>query len=138
MQMNTNEFGQYLTELREKAGYDSQAALGKASGVWNSTIARIEDGSTKSPDPITLTKLAPYLKVSVNELMIAAGYLEPTANSGQEIPKPREIPDELLPKMTKIIKKSLGSLTPAEKEFVLEQTKLTIEAIMKLKKEKSE
>ncbi|KUK51877.1 MAG: Transcriptional regulator, XRE family [Desulfotomaculum sp. 46_296] len=73
--MNPKEFGLYLARLREKAGFESQAALAKASGVWNSTIARIEAGQTKKPDPDTLAKLAPYLNVTAEQLMRAAGYL---------------------------------------------------------------
>ena len=73
--MNQKEFGLYISQLREKAGYDSQAALAKESGVWNSTIARIESGQTKNPDPNTLAKLAPFLKTSYSDLMVAAGYL---------------------------------------------------------------
>jgi transcriptional regulator with XRE-family HTH domain len=146
--MNPKEFGQYMAQLREKAGYDSQAALGKASGVWNSTIARIEVGTTKNPDPVTLTKLAPFLKKTVNELMIAAGYLDPTSepsvaentttkdNISLDLPKPGEIPDELIPKITELIKQNLGSLTTAEKEYLYDVTKLTIEAIVKRNKEK--
>jgi transcriptional regulator with XRE-family HTH domain len=149
MFMNPNEFGQYMKEIREKAGYDSQASLGKAGGVWNSTIARIEAGQTKNPDPVTLTKLAPFLKISVNELMLAAGYLDPASNTSLapdntatkdninfDLPKPGEIPDELIPKITELIKQNLGSLTPAEKEYLYDVTKLTIEAIVKRNKEK--
>jgi transcriptional regulator with XRE-family HTH domain len=72
--MDPKEFGAYIARLREKAGYNSQAALAKASGVWNSTIARIEAGQTKKPDPETLAKLAPCLNVTVEHLMRTAGY----------------------------------------------------------------
>jgi len=41
-----------VAELREKAGYN-QFTLGKGSRAWNSTIARIENGSTKNLDPVT-------------------------------------------------------------------------------------
>ncbi|AKX95686.1 transcriptional regulator [Moorella thermoacetica] len=73
--MDPKEFGSYIAHLREKAGFESQAALARASGVWNSTIARIEAGQTRQPDPETLKKLAPFLKVSAQDLMTAAGYL---------------------------------------------------------------
>jgi transcriptional regulator with XRE-family HTH domain len=78
--VNPKEFGLYLARLREKAGFESQAALAKASGVWNSTIARIEAGQTKKPDPDTLAKLAPYLNVTAEQLMRAAGYLNGSAH----------------------------------------------------------
>lgn len=61
-------FGEFFAKLREKEGY-SQAALGKVSGIANSTIARIESGETKKPDADTLIKLAPFLKISPRELL---------------------------------------------------------------------
>lgn len=82
--MNPKEFGLYLARLREKAGFESQASLAKVSGVWNSTIARIEAGQTKKPDPVTLTKLAPYLNVTSEQLMRAAGYLNGPGNKVAE------------------------------------------------------
>lgn len=78
--LNSKEFGEYFSKLRENAGYESQAALAKVSGVWNSTIARIETGRTKQPDPHTLKKLAPFLNVTPNDLMRAAGYLNNDIN----------------------------------------------------------
>lgn len=77
-------FGKYLIWLREKAGH-SQASLAKVSGVWNSTIARIESGQTSNPDPSTLEKLAPFLKVSKEELLIAAGYSERFEKIGRNL-----------------------------------------------------
>lgn len=74
------EFGLWFANMRERCGYDSQRKLAIASGVANSTIARIESG-TQLPEPETLAKLAPYLKIGHRELMAIAGHLE----SNQEI-----------------------------------------------------
>lgn len=71
-------FPTFLKELREKAGFESQTKFAEACGVDNSTIARLERGET-DPSPKTLMKIAPILKVELNDLMLAAGYLEPSS-----------------------------------------------------------
>lgn len=68
------EFGHKLKKLRERAGYESQAKLADASGVDNSTIARLERNETK-PTPATLQKLAPFLNLPYVELMAIAGHI---------------------------------------------------------------
>jgi len=73
--MNAVEFGKYFTKLRENAGYTTQAALGKAAGVENSTISRIETGDTKNPNILTLQKLAPLLGVPIETIMENLGYI---------------------------------------------------------------
>jgi transcriptional regulator with XRE-family HTH domain len=75
MPMNAVEFGKYFTKLRENAGYTTQAALGKAAGVENSTISRIETGDTKNPNILTLQKLAPLLGVPIETIMENLGYI---------------------------------------------------------------
>lgn len=67
-------FGKELKILRERAGFESQARLAEASGVDNSTIARLERGETK-PTPETLKKLASALHTSYEALMVKAGHL---------------------------------------------------------------
>jgi transcriptional regulator with XRE-family HTH domain len=69
------EFGKYIAELREKAGYETQAALGKAAGIESSTLSRIETGDTKNPNIDTLKKLAPLLGVTIEEIMGKLGYI---------------------------------------------------------------
>lgn len=80
--METN-FPVILKKLREKAGFESQTKFAETCGVDNSTIARLERGETK-PMPQTLLKLAPVLRVDINDLMIAAGYIH-RDNSGLKI-----------------------------------------------------
>ena len=130
--MNEKEFGLFMTKLRESAGYESQASLAKVSGVWNSTIARIEAGATKNPDPATLIKLAPFLKVSQDELMIAAGYI--TASNSNEIPSVHEPPDifsynedEL--KIVEELHQMLDGLTPEERKKRIEKIQLALKLI---------
>lgn len=74
MKKSLIEFGLWFSKLRSMAGYESQRQLSLASGVANSTIARIESGQIK-PSPNTLQKLAPCLHVPYEDLMRAAGYL---------------------------------------------------------------
>lgn len=66
-------FGIWFAEIRIKAGFESQRQLSLASGVANSTIARIEGGQIK-PSQETLEKLAPWLGISRKDLMIKAGH----------------------------------------------------------------
>ncbi len=73
--MDAVEFGKYFSRLRENAGYPTQAALGKAAGVENSTISRIETGDTKNPNILTLQKLAPLLGVPIETIMENLGYI---------------------------------------------------------------
>lgn len=68
-------FGRYLENLRLHSGYVAQIDLAKISGVSKSSISRMEAGETE-PKPETLKKLAPFLKVSYNDLMKEAGYIE--------------------------------------------------------------
>ncbi|GAB6181717.1 hypothetical protein JCM14036_30360 [Desulfotomaculum defluvii] len=69
-----NYIGKLLTELREKAGFESLGQLYKATGVSSATLSRLENNIQK-PTPDTLKKLAPHLKVTYEELMSAAGYI---------------------------------------------------------------
>ena len=73
--MDAIEFGKYFARLREKAGFPTQAALGKAAGIENSTISRIETGDTKNPNILTLQKLAPLLGVPIETIMENLGYI---------------------------------------------------------------
>jgi transcriptional regulator with XRE-family HTH domain len=75
---DNKRFGVYLEGLRLHSGYTAQIDLAKVSGVSKSTISRVESGEVAAK-PETLKKLAPFLKVSFEELMREAGYMdEPT------------------------------------------------------------
>jgi len=68
------EFGLWLSQKREACGYSSQRQLALKSGISPATISRIEAGTQKA-EPSTLAKLAPFLGMTYEELMVKAGYL---------------------------------------------------------------
>lgn len=70
-------FGQMIKRLRLIAGYKTLGDLHRASKIPASTLSRIENDIQK-PMPNTLHKLAPFLHISYEELMGAAGYLPET------------------------------------------------------------
>ena len=70
----SQDFGKELKKLRIKAGFESQAKLADATGIDNSTIARLERGETK-PTPETLKKLSVQLYTPYQILMALAGHL---------------------------------------------------------------
>lgn len=72
--VDREKLAQLIIELRKKRGY-SQRKLAMVSGVSNSTISRIESAISDA-DPETLKKLAPFLGVSYETLMQAAGYID--------------------------------------------------------------
>lgn len=72
--MNTNEFGNYLRELRRKRGLTIRD-LEAMSGVSNAHLSFLENGKRKPPSPETLHRLAGPLGVSYEELMVKAGHL---------------------------------------------------------------
>lgn len=81
------KFGIWFAQQRESAGYESQRQLALDSGVSTTTISRIESGIQKA-EPKTLHKLAPFLKLSYEELLAKAGYLpEPEKLNTAHIPE---------------------------------------------------
>ena len=65
--MNDYEFGNYLYELRSKAGY-TQRQVALLSGVTDKAVSKWENGRSK-PTTETLRKLASLFSVSVEELL---------------------------------------------------------------------
>lgn len=66
--------GDFLKEKREAAGL-SQKKLGKACGVSDSEILKIENGQRKNPQWTTLCKIALALNFHPFQILEAAGYI---------------------------------------------------------------
>jgi transcriptional regulator with XRE-family HTH domain len=69
------QLGRFLKSERERAGLTVRQ-LADAAGLVASTVSRLETGFIASPRPEHLQKLAHALKIDVEELYAAAGYLE--------------------------------------------------------------
>ena len=74
------DFGRFIKELRERCEF-SQRQLAYLSGVSNTEIKRIEDGTRKRPSQEILKKLAKPLGVEYERLLQAAGYYINPQNS---------------------------------------------------------
>lgn len=122
--MNNIDFGKWLKERRIKSGYESQGLLSRACGIDHSTIARWEKGDTK-PSPENLKKLAPYLGVSYDDLMVVAGYLDKT---NPQKPKALEGVDMFF-------MRAIGKLSPEGKKKIYDYIEM-VDAIEKQKKKK--
>ena len=68
-----NELGTLIKLAREKNGL-SQRELSRKTGIDNNTIAKIENGTRKKPNVLSLKKLALTLHISLKKLLILAGY----------------------------------------------------------------
>ncbi|MFL0267917.1 helix-turn-helix domain-containing protein [Candidatus Clostridium radicumherbarum] len=67
--------GEYIKNLRKKIGL-SQRELAEKCSVSSAEICRIETGDRKTPSPIVLKAIAPFLGVACEELLQKAGYIE--------------------------------------------------------------
>lgn len=70
-----NNPGQYLKAIREKRGLGVKAVYTQ-TGVGDSTIRRIEEGTTKKPPAAQLKILANFYEINVIDLYKAYGYLD--------------------------------------------------------------
>jgi transcriptional regulator with XRE-family HTH domain len=67
-------FGELIKREREAKGL-SLKTLGKACGISDSEMLKIENGERKTPNWRTLCKLADQLELHPVELLYAAGYI---------------------------------------------------------------
>lgn len=100
-----------IKRLRLEAGFDSLGELSRVSDVTVATLSRIESG-IQIPSPKTLKKLAPFLNVNHEDLMVAAGYLTNNNDNDDLVPTSK---DEHLTFYRKV-----GQLSP-ESMAILEQ-----------------
>jgi transcriptional regulator with XRE-family HTH domain len=81
-------FGHYMHRLRKAKGLTLKQVEAQAK-VSNAYISQIERGKRRPPHPDILKRLAKAYDVEHRELLVAAGYLEDSA----EVAKRREIED---------------------------------------------
>ena len=69
------DFGLLLEELRQKVGISQQAELGALVKASQQSVSRWEAGTSR-PRAIQIPLLARVLRISADELLIAAGYAQ--------------------------------------------------------------
>lgn len=111
-------FGDFFRRLRRAKGFKSQKELANKSGISQTTISRIEDGS-QIPKPETISALAKTLEVPAHDLLVISGQL-----GDEDILETKE---ELIIRYSKMQEESfktknlnkLNKKTPSnEKEFI--------------------
>lgn len=70
------KLGKLIREAREDMGLTLRA-LGELSGLDFSTVAKMERGEFRAPDPVKLQKLARTLELDVEDIYALAGYTMP-------------------------------------------------------------
>jgi transcriptional regulator with XRE-family HTH domain len=116
IKLNSVEFGEYFAELRLKAGFVTQSELAKEAGVERSTISRIETGDTKTPSFDSLSKIAPLLKVSKEELLSAAGLITLHTEHTPELKEMIRLFNGLSPKAQEYILKQIRNLSDYDQQ----------------------
>lgn len=71
--MNNKTLSEIIKKARIKKGI-SQRELSRQTGIDNNTIAKIENGSRRKPNPLSLKKLAFVLNLELSELLVLSGY----------------------------------------------------------------
>lgn len=71
--MNNKTLSEIIKNARIKKGI-SQRELSRQTDIDNNTIAKIENGSRRKPNPLSLKKLAFVLNLELSELLVLSGY----------------------------------------------------------------
>ncbi len=71
--MNNKTLSEIIKNARIKKDI-SQRELSRQTGIDNNTIAKIENGSRKKPNALSLKKLAFVLNLELSELLVLSGY----------------------------------------------------------------
>ena len=75
--------GEHLRKIRLEKKMSLNAVKDK-TGISDSALSHIESGTTESPSPGYLKKLASFYQIDLIDLFIKAGYLEYTDLSGYQ------------------------------------------------------
>lgn len=79
-----------VRKLRRQRGW-TQGQLAVHSGVSRGSIALIETGERETPNIETMSKLAAALRVSVDHILIEAGFIEAPENPGHLSPSEQDL-----------------------------------------------
>lgn len=71
--MDNKTLSEIIKNARIEKGI-SQRELSRQTGIDNNTIAKIENGSRKKPNALSLKKLAFVLNLELSELLVLSGY----------------------------------------------------------------
>lgn len=71
--MNNKTLSEIIKNARVEKGI-SQRELSRQTGIDNNTIAKIENGSRRKTNPLSLKKLAFVLNLELSELLVLSGY----------------------------------------------------------------
>lgn len=92
-----SSFCKFILAARQRAGLSTRE-LERLSGVSKAYISQMETGGRNVPTPDILRKLAPHLKVSYEDLMKAAGYIDIPAEPKYAQLKAVSLTDEYIAK----------------------------------------
>lgn len=114
---NQPSFGEHLKNLRQKNNLTLNR-LAVLAGMSPSYLSRIERGERSVPNAGILKKIAPHLGLTPEELMRAAGYLDPNSAVKGAKGKGQEDPAKNLPELVKdpFLTAALQEVTPLDHE----------------------
>ena len=92
-----SKFSEFMLAARQRAGLSTRE-IERLSGVSKAYISQMETGGRNVPTPDILRKLAPHLKVSYEDLMKAAGYIDIPAEPKYAQLKEVNLTDEYIAK----------------------------------------
>lgn len=92
-----SKFSEFMLAARQRAGLSTRE-IERLSGVSKAYISQMETGGRNVPTPDILRKLAPHLKVSYEDLMKAAGYIDIPAEPKYAQLKAVSLTDEYIAK----------------------------------------
>jgi transcriptional regulator with XRE-family HTH domain len=75
--------GTYIKSLRKSSECKTLKEIENKTGISVASMSRIENGK-QWPQPETLKKLAPYLKVPYTDLLVVCGYMRGSQTASEE------------------------------------------------------
>lgn len=124
--INHEGFGDFFRRLRRSRGFKTQKQLAQESGVSQTTLSRIEDG-TQIPLPDTLKILASKLNASHMDLMVLAGHWD-ESDLGRSVDKEKIISGEFqINEKKSLFEEIKNDLQSETNQYYLEKLKCDME-----------